>query len=263
MPRYEPLNWYEQPLWYDIVFDVETSTEADFIEAVHERFVTSGGRRVLEPACGTGRLVAAMAKRGYRVTGFDNSEPAIRFARQRLASARLQARLMTAAMERFSVARRFDLAYCLVSTFKYLLTEEAARSHLQAMADALKPGGVYLLGFHLTDYTTQARSRERWIGRRDGVEVICNIQSWPPDRRRRLEQVRARLNVRHKGSERRFETHWAFRTYSAAQVQRLVGTVPQFEHVATFTFTYEIDRPIRFDGTWLDNVLILRRRPAS
>ena len=91
--------------------------------------------------------------------------------------------------------KKFDLAYCVVSTFKYLLTEDDARSHLRCVAKALKPGGIYVLGFHITDDDQISRMRERWVGQRGKTKVVCNIQSWPPDLQARVEKVRSRLIV--------------------------------------------------------------------
>ena len=259
MLRYEPFNWYDEPLYYDIIFDADTQLEIRFLEGVIGRYGTTSGRRVLEPACGSGRLVSAMAARGYAVTGFDISAAALRFARSRLREVGLRAGLRKAPMQRFDFGRRFDAAHCLVSTFKYLLDEASARGHLKCVAAALKPGGVYVLGLHLSEYGTRARTRERWVAARHGVAVTCNIQVWPPDRLRRSERVRCRLVVKGDGPTRRLETNWLFRTYSLAQVRSLLRSVPGLEHVATFNFKYDLEKPMPFDGEWLDNVLVLRR----
>lgn len=266
MATYQKFDWYDDPIYYDIIFDDDTPREVAFLERVHERFVDTGGRasskgrRVLEPACGTGRLIAALAQRGFRVAGFDISEPVLRFARQRLKEHGVRARLTPGAMERFACTARFDMAYCLVSTFKYLLTESEARSHLRCIARVLQPGGVYVLGFHISEYRSQARTRERWVSERDGMKVVCNIQSWPPNRRTRTEQVRSRFTVHARNGVRRYETHWTFRAYSVAQMKQLLRSVPELEHIATYNFGYDVDQPIRFDGAWLDNVLILRKK---
>ena len=226
---YTELDWYDDPRWYDAIFDVGTDQEADFLEAVFEQHGTvrpRGRRKVLEPACGSGRLVREMARRGWDVTGFDASRPMLDFAEQRLAGDGLQARLKVARMEDFGGLRGFHLAHCLVSTFKYLLTEDHARGHLESVARALTRGGIYVLGFHLSDYHSTALDRERWTARVDDADVVCTIQGWPPDRRRRLEKVRSRLRVTQDGVERRTETHWDFRTYDAAQTRRLLRSVP-------------------------------------
>ena len=263
MPTYEALDWYDAPRYYDIVFDEDTEREATFLEAAFERYGRArrrpGGLRVLEPACGSGRLVAELARRGHRVTGFDASEPMLAYARERLDAAGLEAELFEGRMEAFGVGTGFDLAHCLVSTFKYLGSEAAARAHLCGVARALRPGGVYALGFHLTDYAYRGFDRERWVAERDGTRVVCNIQGWPADRRRRSERLRSRLVVTERGRERRFETHWTFRTYDLPQVRRLLASVPELEHVATHDFHCEIEAPRPFDGEQLDVLLILRR----
>ena len=258
--KYEPLDWYTTPLYYDIVFEEDTEAEGEFLEEMLRRFGPSRGRSILEPACGSGRLLVEMARRGYSVTGFDLSEPMLEFARRRLRDAGEKATLRVARMEDFRFHKRFQLAHCLVSTFKYLLDEESARAHLQCVHDALSPGGVYVLGFHLSQYDLTTLSRERWVGERDGVKVTCVIQSWPPNRRKRTERVRSRLVVQQGDEAKGYESLWDFRTYDAAQFRRLLRKVPGFEHVATYDFCYQLGRRREFDDEQLDNVVVLRRR---
>ena len=258
--RFEEVDWYDTPRYYDIIFDVDSVLECDFLEAMRERHGTTRGRRVLEPACGSGRLVAEMARRGYRVSGFDKNEHMLEYARRRLSRLGLRATLRGMELDDFRFRERFDLAHCLVSTFKYLPDEERARRHLECTARALKKGAIYVLGFHLSHYDSHAKTRERWNESRDGTDVTCTTQFWPPDRRSRIERARTRLTVHEHGVTRRFETSWRFRSYNARQVRRLLETVPRFEHVATYDFTYRADRPRQLDDQQLDVVLILQRR---
>ena len=267
MAEFETLDWYDAPKYYDIVFDEDTVREADFLEAALEKHGTPpkrrGSLRVLEPACGSGRLVVEFARRGARVAGFDLSQPMLVFAGERLAKEGLEAKLFKASMQEFSVRGSFDLAHCLVSTFKYVDTEAGARSHLQRVAAALRPGGIYALGFHLSDYTSDRLDRERWVAERDGAHVVCNIQGWPPDPTTRTERVRSRMVVQEGGRERRLETNWTFRTYNERQVRRMLRAVPEFEHLATYDFRYRINEPGSLDGDHLDVLLILRRKPVE
>ena len=69
---YRSVDWYDLPRYYDIVFEADTRAEADFLEAMAERWGRGAGR-ILEPACGSGRLVEEMARRGHAVTGFDTN----------------------------------------------------------------------------------------------------------------------------------------------------------------------------------------------
>ena len=51
-----------------------------------------------------------------------------------------------------------------------------------------------------------------------------------------------------------------FRTYTQAQLFRLLGRVPELELVGTFDFTYQIEEPIEIHASTQDIVLILRKR---
>ncbi len=261
------LDWYETPLYYDIVFAADDAPEGRFLEALHARYASASPAskrpRVLEPACGSGRMLLELARRGFEVTGFDGNASMLDFARARMRRAHKRARLVHGRLEKFDVGANFDLAHCMVNTFKYLLDESAARSHLQCVARALRPGGLYVIGLHLTDYDDPRRNRERWLARRGGVDVVCNIQGWPTDRRTRLERCRSRLAVVEHGVLRRTETEWTFRTYDLTQFRRLVRSVPEFEHAAAFDFGYDIERPRRLPDDQLDVVFVLRRRVTA
>ena len=51
-------KWYDYPQYYDLAFRSETPMEADFLEGAGRKYCVFPVRRMLEPACGTGRLVA-------------------------------------------------------------------------------------------------------------------------------------------------------------------------------------------------------------
>ena len=165
-------------------------------------------------------------------------------------------------MASFTRRRKFDLAWNLVSTFRLLDNEADARSHLRCVADALKLGGIYVLGLHMTEYHDRAQHHERWVAERDGIRVVCNIRSWPADRATRQEPCRARITATHAdGTVRRLETRWAFRTYSPAQLRSLLLSEPRLELVETYGFEHDPETPIALARDRLDAVLVLRRVP--
>src|SRR5213080_3352427 len=94
-------NWFDYPQYYDIAFQAHTRREADFIEAASRKYCPFAPRRFLEPACGSGRLITELAARGYQVTGFDLSQPALMYLRRRLARRRLDDDTFEAEMSDF------------------------------------------------------------------------------------------------------------------------------------------------------------------
>ncbi|MFZ2276287.1 MAG: class I SAM-dependent methyltransferase [Prosthecobacter sp.] len=263
----EQRDWYDTPLYYDIVFDDGTLKEADFLEEAYAKYATPAKvarHRLLEPACGSGRLALELASRGWEVSGFDGNAHMIAFAQQRLEKAGLKARLWEDWMQSFTLPKGvkggFDLAHCLVSTFKYLLKEKDAAECLRRVAATLRPGGVFFLGLHLTDYDREEDEHERWVARRGSIEVVCNTHTWPADRKTRLEQLRTRLKITDSGRTHTQETRWQFRTYSAAQLKALLRKVPELEYLECYDFTYDLTDPRKFDDSYADVLLVLRKR---
>ncbi len=260
MPRkYEAVDWYQQPRYYDMAFASRNRAEIEFLEALYNRYAPAGSP-ILEPAVGSGRLMEGLLKRGYEVHGFDLGEAMVEYARSRLDSRSLGGSLWVADMSDFRTKRRYGLAHCLVSSFKYLLTEKAAVSHLRSVAASLRKGGVYVLGFHLSDYEDQRRDSETHTGARGRTKVKVRIDSEPPNRRTRLETLRARLVVTMPTRTLASETTWNFRTYDDAQFLRLLAKVPELDHVATHNFSYMADEEVVYGGEDLDTVVVLQKR---
>jgi SAM-dependent methyltransferase len=268
MPRFENADWYDHPRYYDVVFDPDTPLEADFLEDVHAAYGRTGAqRRVLEPACGTGRLLVELSRRGWTATGFDLNERMLEYARSRpLRSPNAKPlRLFAARMESFEPCPPCDFAFCLLSTFKYILTGRGAAAHLRRVAASLVRSGIYVFGIHLTDYSRRFQDHERWTGDRAGIRVVSTTDTWPANRRTRTERLRNRMIVREQiamGSARshRLESKWMCRTYDAKQLRALIARVPEFEVVACHDFNHDIHLTREFDDAKEDIVVVLRKR---
>ena len=266
MPRFETADWYDHPRYYDIVFDPDTRKEVDFLEQVHFGYGSgAAGRRVLEPACGSGRLLAEFARRGWEATGFDLNERMLEYARTRPVRKGESLRVFQARLESFDPCGPFDLAFCLLSTFKYVLNGRGAVSHLQRVAASLRRWGLYVLGIHLTNYDRRTVDHERWVGERRGMRVVSTTDTWPPDRDTRLETLRNRMSVRERRPDgsvraRRLETRWKCRTYDARQLRALIARVPDLELVACHDFYHDIHSTRELDDSKEDIVLVLRKR---
>lgn len=227
---YLSLDWYEVPIIYDIVFQTDTLSEVQFLQSALQRFGLESPEpstsRLLEPACGTGRIAVELAKLGFHVHGFDISEPSLAFARDRAlregtdVSDRMT--LSTGRMEEFELADNdwgtYDAAYNLVSSFKHVLEADDAASHLQLVHRALKPGGIYCLGLHVSDYTDLEEEREKWIETREGLSVIAKIFSSAPDVSRNREVVRVCAEIQGEAEPGSFTAAHAKRLESGGKL---------------------------------------------
>ena len=267
MPTAKPLvgDWYDHPEIYDLSLRDETPLEAAFVEAACRKYCDFPVRRLLEPACGSGRLVAEMAARGYDVTGLDLNTKALAYLRKRLARRKLSAEILQADMTDFCLPQPVDAAVCMVNSFRHLLTEEAARRHLECVAENLRPGGIYILGLHLVPPDAAEESIERWRTREGRTQVSTDLRVVAFDRRRRIETLQVSLRV-HRPTRSDTSQQWRFRgrfdlrLYTAAQMRSLLNSVPAFELCDVYDFWYEIDYPLVLNDVISDTVLILKKR---
>ncbi len=265
MPATKPIvgDWYDHPEIYDLSLRDETPLEAAFIEAACRKYCDFPVRRLLEPACGSGRLVAEMAARRYEVTGLDLNAKALTYLRKRLARRKLTAEVIRADMADFRLAKPADAACCMVNSFRHLLSEETARRHLECVAENLRPGGIYILGLHLVPPDAAEESIERWRTREGRTQVSTDLRVVAFDRRRRIESLQVSLRVRRGDRQWRFRGRFDLRLYTAAQIRSLLASVPAFELCDVYDFWYEIDYPLELDNVISDTVLVLRKRNSE
>jgi SAM-dependent methyltransferase len=253
-------DWYEHPEYYDIAFRSDTRREADFIEAACRRYCPFKAKRLLEPACGTGRLVRELAARGYDLTGFDLCRTALDYLRKKLNKRHLRAKTFVGDMTDFRLARPVDAAFCPVNTFRHLLDERDARRHLQCVADALRHGGIYILGLHLMPSDAAEEDCERWTECHRGTQVTVTLRVLKCNLRRRIEDLRVCLLARRGGRAFRLRHEFQFRTYNLAQFRRLLRSVPALELCGAYDFWYDIDEPQKLTSRSADTVFVLRKR---
>ena len=258
-------DWYDHPEYYEAIFGVATDVEMNFLMAVQQRYGTKGNL-LLEPACGAGRLVAEAARRGHYVVGYDMSEKMLAHARARLSRAeRRRVQLHVSRMESFhrpELEGKVDLAFNLVSTFRYLDSEQAALDHLRSTRRLLKPQGLYVLGFHLTDYSRDTPEHERWVEKLGRDTIVCNTHEGLPDRRLRRSRMRNRLRITGPGKELLIETHWYFRTYDLTQARRLFRKAGM-RVLAVYDFDYQVDSPRKRGDIRLDSIFVLQPQPLT
>jgi SAM-dependent methyltransferase len=241
------VDFYDRVDLYDRLFDWDPAAERDFVLGASERWGLGRARRILEPFCGPGRLLRAMPG---EAVGFDLN-------RRMLRRAARDCRVFRADAARFSVrAGSFELGYCLIDSFRHLLTEEAARAHLRCMGVALRPGAVYVLGFELTGDMTVAASAEEWTVEHEGIEIRGRFSGLgDQDPETRLETSRVEIEA---GAERIDET-FPMRAYAREQFQDLVDGEGSFEIAACFDRSYDLDRAVELDELEGSAVIVLRR----
>ena len=146
---------------YDIAFDWDISDEADWLVARLE------ATRVLEPGCGAGRMLEALADRGCKVAGIDRSSRMVEIARRRLGT---RADVFEADMTHFDLGMTFDGAVCPINTLLHLSSAELGR-HLHRMARHLEPRARYLVQVGLVGTDQEPFAGSHWEASRGDTSL--------------------------------------------------------------------------------------------
>ena len=253
-------NLYNFPRYYDLVFGSDWKAELDFLQVCFEKHAGRRVRTVFEPACGTGRLMFRLAKAGYNVSGLDLNERAVDYCNKRLVRHGFRPTAFVADMSKFQLPRRVDAAFNMINSFRHLLDQKSARAHLHCIADCLNPGGVYLLGLHLTPTTTEPNVEESWSAQRGSLCVNSRLWSTARDLKAREEHFRMTFDVYTPTRGFRIEDTVVFRTYTRRQVLHLLRKIESLEMVASYDFAYNAESPQKIDDSTEDIVFVLRKK---
>jgi SAM-dependent methyltransferase len=251
---------YDYPKYYDLVYGSDWKAEFDFLLACFEEHADVRVKRVFEPACGTGRLLAKLAGAGFQVGGLDLNPHAIEYCNQRLERHGFKPTTVVGDMADFTTKQPVDAAFNTINSFRHLATERQAKSHLECVVNALRPGGIYVLGLHLTPTVVEPMQEESWSARRGNLAVLSKLWVTECDRRQRRERVGMSFDVYTPSEQFRIEDQVTFRTYSAGQMDRLLGSIAGFEVTAVYDFGYDMNRPLEIGPETEDVVYVLRKR---
>ncbi len=259
LPEVVEGHLYDYPKYYDLVYGSDWKAEFDFLEDVFEKHTDRVVERLFEPACGTGRLMIKFAKVGYDVGGNDLNPHAVEFCNDRLERHGFPRSAVVADMADFTLEKPVDACFNMINSFRHLPTEKAAESHLRCVANALAPGGLYVLGLHLTPTKGNRITDEAWPARRGNLAVVSTMWSEWIDLKKRQEHVGMRFDVYTPTTHLRIVDDMTYRTYQAKQMQKLLGRVDELELVETYDFSYDVTDPIEIVADTEDTVFVLRK----
>ena len=168
---------YTAPRLYEIAFDMNRKGEVDFLRHCFRRYAKVPIRRVLDIACGTGPHLSRLADHGYAMAGLDLSRANIHFLRERLAAKGHTAELVVGDMTKFRLARSVDAAICMQDSQGHLLTNDKLVAHLRAVANAVRPGGLYVFDRYMVSSWTDPARAWSWSRRRGRLIVRASFSA--------------------------------------------------------------------------------------
>ena len=214
---------YRTPEIYDVATGWKLDLEIEFLERVFSRHA-GVVKRVLEPCCGTARLLRALAEQGYDVAGYDLSPAMTAFARERLRP--VGGEVWLGEMSAFQPPHGFDAAINLVNSIGYLLEDDAVAGHLERIGSALRPGGIYVAQFSYGGEPPELARFGPWGNRGGDLSTTLLWEVLREDEAARRSYQHCRITAR-RGKERHvIDEEHVLRYWTHEDVTRFVADSP-------------------------------------
>lgn len=134
---------------YDAIAPFYDIEHAHFDEDLdmYRNFAELCGGKILELACGSGRLLLPLAREGYTLTGVDTSAEMLALARQELEQAGLTKRcqLVQQDMCTLQLPDKYRLALIALGSFGHILTRSQQQQVLAMLHQHLSKGATFIL----------------------------------------------------------------------------------------------------------------------
>jgi SAM-dependent methyltransferase len=115
---------------------------ADFFESCFDRFLSERPSLVLDLACGTGRMTRELARRGYDMTGVDNSVEMLDIARN--SSAEYDILWLCQDMSEFELYGTVDVTVSCLDSINHITDTKKLKKCFELVHNYLIPDGLFI-----------------------------------------------------------------------------------------------------------------------
>lgn len=148
---YETFSFY-----YDALTEnVDYPARAAYLDGLVQKYLRSGGKVMLDLACGTGTLTEEMAKCGYDMIGVDYSEGMLGQAMEKKIEQQLPIQYVCQDMRELELYSTVDATICTLDSLNHLPGFEDVETVFRKVWEFTEPGGVFLF-----DMNTLYKHRE-------------------------------------------------------------------------------------------------------
>jgi 2-polyprenyl-3-methyl-5-hydroxy-6-metoxy-1,4-benzoquinol methylase len=115
------------------------------VSFIHKNLGLKKGAKIMDLACGHGRVSIELAKLGYQVTGLDYSKRFLEIAKTEAKKAGVKINFIRQDMRKLNFVRKFDAVINIFTSFGYFKSERDDIKIIQKVSRALKPGGKFFV----------------------------------------------------------------------------------------------------------------------
>ena len=129
---------------YDSLYqNKDYEKECDFIEEIFKKHGKSV-KTILDLGCGTGGHALVLAKRGYKVTGIDQSEDMLKAAKNKAGNAGFKIDFHRSSIQNLKLKKTFDAVISMFAVMGYQTNNENLALACNKAKNHLKRGGSFI-----------------------------------------------------------------------------------------------------------------------
>jgi len=170
-PWHEDDSFWET--WGSWLFNPQRIADAVVeVDKIIELLKITPGDRILDLACGAGRISLELASRGFKVTGVDRTRSYLDRASEQAKKESLDIEFIQEDMRTFKRKEEFNAVISMFTSFGYFEDAEEDKQVVANVCDSLKSGGSFLIETHGKETLAKIFRERDWNENEDGVIVL-------------------------------------------------------------------------------------------
>ena len=179
---------------------------------------------ILDLACGEGTFATIMAKKGYNVTGVDQSSEMLSFARQKARGSRVHVKFARRDMRLLEFREEFDLVTSWYDALNYLLTLKDLERTFTGVYKSLRHKGLFIFDMNTIHALSKLWQQDPSIVEQDTSKYFT-VHRPSYDKKRLIATLKITGFVERGGTWTRVDEDHREKGYSLIQIKKSLKAV--------------------------------------
>ena len=255
------MGLYEAPKYYELAFSYrDLDEEVAVMESCIAAFSRIPVHGMLEICCGHAPHLEALHARGYAYTGLDWSASMLARARERADACGARAVLVQSSLCDFRLAEPVEFAFVALASL-YVTTTAELQAHFDAMARAVRPGGLYFMEW-CVDFDPMVDVVDSWSVERDGIRIDASYWTCSVNRIEQQYEDTLHLEIDDHGERLVLEDKSIRRRLFPQEFLAFMRDRTAFEFVGWWN-DWDLEQPLTGEHGVDRPIILLRRKAAA
>lgn len=236
---------YNHPRYYELAFAFrDISHEVSVIAQTIQRHARCKVTHFLNLACGPSQHMVALAQRNLEYQGLDINPAMLQYSRQKAQELGIRALFHQQSMVDFRLVHPVDYVFIALGDL-YVRSTQELKQHLFSVANAMQPGGLFLLDWCIQFEPAKMFKSEgdTWEIKDAETTVQCRVVMKPFNHPEQLFEEQLDIKVYNNNQSFDLSSHSIKRAVYPQEFLELIKTMEQFEFVGWWN-NWDLEEPL-------------------